>query len=243
MNNIFLFTGYDRPDLIEFFLNNKFKISALVSPSAPKYLTKMTNIYSLAIKNCIPVINIKSLIQSQFKDKISDAMLYSSGYPYLINEDVFSQFKYAINCHPSLLPQNRGKYLEYIFLNKEKINGTSIHHINKGCDNGPIILQKSYKIELSDNVKTLKSKSKKIELDLLQKIIDDNLFDKKGIPQREEEATCYLKKRTPEDSELSSSTSLLDAFLMARAFNPDLYPGFFKFNGRKIIFRMEITDE
>ena len=51
--------------------------------------------------------------------------------------------------------QHRGKYLEYILLNDDNTSGATLHHIDKGCDSGPIILQQSYKVELTDTVQSL----------------------------------------------------------------------------------------
>ena len=141
------------------------------------------------------------------------------------------------------MPKNRGKYLEYIFLNNERISGTTIHHITKGCDDGPIIIQKSFNVELEDNVNSLKIKSRKLELDLIKEIFDNKLYKKSGTPQKEEDATCYINSRTPDDSEVPNSLSLSDAYLISRAFNEDLYPGFFVHEGRKIYFRMKVSDE
>tara|TARA_B100001989_G_C24395957_1_gene391697 strand:+ start:49 stop:777 length:729 start_codon:yes stop_codon:yes gene_type:complete len=242
MKNIFLFTGYDRTDLIEFFLQNNFQIFGIISPYSAKYVKNMKNLYSLAIKESIPILNIKSINESHYKKIIQDSLLYSSGYPYLIKESIYKKFKYALNCHPSLLPKNRGKYLEYIFLNNEEISGTSVHHISQGCDDGPIILQKSFKVELEDNVNSLKMKSRKLELELLKEIFEKKLYKKSGTPQREEDATCYLISRTPADSEVPNSLSLSDAYLISRAFNQDIYPGFFIYKGKKIYFRMELSD-
>ena len=242
MKNIFLFTGYDRTDLIEFFLQNNYQIFAIISPYSPKYVKNMKNLYSLAIKESIPILNIKSINETCYKKIVKEALLYSSGYPYLIKESIFKKFKYALNCHPSLLPRNRGKYLEYIFLNNEEISGTSIHHISKGCDDGPIILQKSFKVDLDDNVDSLKKKSKKLELDLLKVIFEKELYKKSGTPQKEEDATCFLEPRNPDDSEVPNSLSLSDAFLISRAFNQDIYPGFFIYKGKKIYFKMELSD-
>tara|TARA_A100001388_G_C28657923_1_gene445306 strand:- start:63 stop:791 length:729 start_codon:yes stop_codon:yes gene_type:complete len=242
MKNIFLFTGYDRTDLIEFFLKNNHQIIAIISPYSSKYVKNMKNLYSLAIKESIPILNIKSVSKPYYEKIVKDALLYSSGYPYLIKESVYKKFKYALNCHPSLLPKNRGKYLEYIFLNNEEISGTSVHHIRKGCDDGPIILQKSFKVELEDNVDSLKIKSKKLELDLLKEIFEKELYKNSGVPQKEEHATCYLQSRNPDDSEVPNYLSLSDAYLISRAFNQDIYPGFFKYKGKKIYFKMELSD-
>ena len=241
MNNIFLFTGYDRTDLLEFFLKKQVKVIAMVIPENKKYIERMSNIFTCCINNSIPIISVKQLLFDPYIQCLPECILYSSGYPLIISKQIYSKFNYALNCHPSLLPRYRGKYLEYILINKEQISGTTLHHIDEGCDDGPIILQSSYSIEFTDRINDLLSKSYHHELLLLQKLIQDPAILSISLPQDNSLATCYLKSRTPSDSELDPSETLLDAYFKSRAFKNDLYPGYFVYRGYKVIFKMEVV--
>ncbi|WP_269623424.1 formyltransferase family protein [Prochlorococcus marinus] len=204
----------------------------------------MTKIFNLAIKHLIPIFTAKSLQKSQlFHSYSKGSCLYSSGYPLLINESLYSRFKYALNCHPSLLPRNRGRYLEYILINNDYKSGTTIHHIKSGCDNGPIIMQQEYDVSFTDNVSDLLEKSYRLEINMLKDIIQDPLKLEIEIHQDESKATTYTAQRTPQDSELSNETSLLDAYLASRAFDENLYPGYFKYKNYRIYFRMNVVED
>ena len=60
-------------------------------------------------------------------------------------------------------------------------------------------------------------------------------------PQNELLATTYITQRNPENSLVDHSISLLDAYMLSRAFDNEKYPGFFIYNGYKVVFKMEAT--
>ena len=72
--------------------------------------------------------------------------------------------KKIINIHPSLLPKFKGlNTFQRVLQNKEKKTGCTVHFVNKKLDSGKIILKKFFYIERSDNKKTLKIKTQKLE--------------------------------------------------------------------------------
>jgi methionyl-tRNA formyltransferase len=243
MNSVFLFTGYDRVDLLDIFLSKRIRVEALVVPANSKYISRMVNLISNCIKLSIPIISAKELSCNPYLSKMADSILYSSGYPLILAKEVFTRFKYALNCHPSKLPRNRGKYLEYILINDDKQSGCTIHHMTEGCDDGPIILQSVYPVEFTDTVDTLLSKSYHDELKLLLRLIEDPSLLEQATAQDESKATCFVRQRTPQDSELDSSETLLNAYLKSRAFNSDLYPGYFRYGQYTITFRMQVSED
>ena len=72
--------------------------------------------------------------------------------------------KKIINIHPSLLPKFKGlNTFKRVLQNNEKKTGCTIHFVNNKLDGGKIILQKFFYIGNSDNKKTLKIKTQKLE--------------------------------------------------------------------------------
>ena len=72
--------------------------------------------------------------------------------------------KKIINIHPSLLPKFKGlNTYQRILQNKEKKTGCTVHFVSKKLDGGKIILKKFFYIKGSDNKKTLKIKTQKLE--------------------------------------------------------------------------------
>lgn len=66
----------------------------------------------------------------------------------------------VINRHNALLPKNRGRLTPFWVLYKgEKETGVSIHFVQKGIDDGDIIVQKKYKVQNDDTFNSLVKKN------------------------------------------------------------------------------------
>lgn len=82
----------------------------------------------------------------------SNLILVSCGWPYLIPKGLYEQFKAAINCHGSYLPDYRGSraYMHY-WANCSDYFGASIHYINEGFDDGNILIRAKQKIFMNES--------------------------------------------------------------------------------------------
>ena len=62
----------------------------------------------------------------------------------------------ALNIHPSLLPKYRGTNPQRRALNAgESVSGCTIHFVDEGTDTGPVVLQRTVRIEPGDTEETL----------------------------------------------------------------------------------------
>ena len=88
-----------------------------------------------------------------------------AGFMRILSSNFINVFgKKIINIHPSLLPKFKGlNTFQRVLQNKEKKTGCTVHFVNKKLDSGKIILKKFFYIERSDNKKTLKIKTQKLE--------------------------------------------------------------------------------
>ena len=88
-----------------------------------------------------------------------------AGFMRILSSNFIKVFgKKIINIHPSLLPKFKGlNTFKRVLQNKEKKTGCTIHFVNNKLDGGKIILQKFFYIGNSDNKKTLKIKTQKLE--------------------------------------------------------------------------------
>ena len=72
-----------------------------------------------------------------------------------------------LNVHPSLLPRYAGgmdtNVHEQVLVNGDKETGCTIHFVTEEIDGGPILVQKSCKVDSNDNVETLKQKVQALE--------------------------------------------------------------------------------
>jgi methionyl-tRNA formyltransferase len=62
----------------------------------------------------------------------------------------------VVNCHAGKLPFYRGRnVLNWVLINDESEFGITVHYIDQGIDTGDIILQRTFKIDDTDNYSTL----------------------------------------------------------------------------------------
>jgi methionyl-tRNA formyltransferase len=66
-----------------------------------------------------------------------------------------------INCHGALLPKYRGLMPSFWTLaNSEKEGGISVHFVDRKLDNGPIVVQRRYRIHPHDTLEDIMARSK-----------------------------------------------------------------------------------
>ncbi len=203
-------------------------------------------IIEYAIKNNIPYFkgNPRKGKLFEFAKSYTLDILFSINYLYLIEEDIISIAAYPINFHGSLLPKYRGRTPHvWAIINNEKITGITAHLINKGCDTGDIILQKTIEIGNDDTGNDVLQKYVATYPTMLQEIIHQ--FKSKiikPVSQLHEIAT-YFNKRTPEDGEINWDWQKERIYNWVRA-QAYPYPGAFTFYGqiKVVIDKIEFSE-
>ena len=99
------------------------------------------------------------------------------GYMRILSPWFVSRYRNRIlNIHPSLLPKYSGgmdlDVHAQVLKNKEKVTGATLHFVDEGVDNGPIIMQKEVIIGEDETPETLKEKVQKAEQEIIVKAID-----------------------------------------------------------------------
>jgi len=141
-------------------------IKIITTPDKPRgrrYKLKPSPVKEFALKNDIPVLSPKSLIEEKEKvlEFIKDADLgLLLSYGKIIPSYLLEAFPLGIlNIHPSLLPRYRGPSpIETALLNGDSFTGVSIILLTEGLDEGPIFDQKRILIEEKDDIFSLKEK-------------------------------------------------------------------------------------
>lgn len=77
----------------------------------------------------------------------------------------------VINTHPSYLPWGRGKYPYYWAIVDETPFGVSIHRVNDGVDDGPVLWQRQIKLTPFDNGESARTKS----IDAMKELLLSNI--------------------------------------------------------------------
>lgn len=93
-----------------------------------------------------------------------------------------------INCHGGLLPRYRGLMPSFWTLaNNESEGGVTVHYVDGKLDNGPIILQRRYRIHPHDTLEDILSRSKDMAAEAIIDAV--RLVEEGKAPRIENDAT------------------------------------------------------
>ena len=110
-------------------------------------------------------------------------------YGLIVPKEILNAPKFSsLNVHPSLLPKYRGASpIQSAILNGEAETGVTIIMMDEKLDHGPILAQKTVKIEPTDDYNTLSAKlletAKTLLIDAAQKWVDGQI-----TPQAQDDA-------------------------------------------------------
>ncbi|NQU26392.1 MAG: hypothetical protein HQ567_34335 [Candidatus Nealsonbacteria bacterium] len=97
-----------------------------------------------------------------------------------------------VNCHGALLPKYRGLMPSFWTLaNGEREGGVTVHFVGDKLDNGPIVVQRRYRIHPHDTLEDIMARSKDLAAEA---IIDSVRMLERGkatLLPNDEGATCY----------------------------------------------------
>jgi len=180
------------------------------------------------------------------RDELADALslrldchLLSVGFPYIIPKSIYSRHKLALNIHPTLLPKYRGPTTgAYILINNEIESGSTVHFIEEEADKGAIIAQSNITLTPFDTLRSLQRKVYASEPELIMEALLKLDIGKLPVTQEEKKSSNYPKKRTPNDSEIDPSKPLIDLVNEIRASDPEDFPAFFYYHGKKVCVKL-----
>ena len=100
-----------------------------------------------------------------YLDGMNPDFVVLAGFMRILGSHLVNHFHHRIlNIHPSLLPHYKGLDTHLRALqNRESEHGVSIHLVTAELDDGPILLQGRYPIEVSDKVADLQKKGHALE--------------------------------------------------------------------------------
>ena len=166
----------------------------------------------------------------------SSSLLLSINYVFLLEWDVISRFKLAVNLHGSLLPKYRGRAPHiWAIINNEKEAGLTLHKIDTGCDTGEIILQEKIDIDESDTGADIVRKYEKMYPQLIKTFITQVRENSISETIQDEDKATFFSKRNPDDGLINWNWHKERIRNWVRAL-ADPYPGAFSFmNGKKVV--------
>ncbi|MDP2693012.1 MAG: methionyl-tRNA formyltransferase [bacterium] len=156
-------------------------------------------------------------------------------YGLLIPENIINAPKYGtLNVHTSLLPKYRGASpIQSALINGDTETGITIMKMDKGFDTGPILLQKSLKIDKNDTYLTLDKKLVQIGTQALTEAIPDYI-NGKLIPKPQDNSLateCHQLSR--EDGKIDWNKTAKEIYNLYRGLTP--WPGIWTtYNGKRL---------
>ena len=180
-----------------------------------KTLCRKEKIDQFSFKNINSLIAIKK-IKSYDLD-----ILASMSYDQIFKKGTIDSIRLPIiNCHAGNLPFYRGRSpLNWALINDEDFFGITTHYINKGIDEGDVILQKKFRIKDSDNFSTILKKAYKECPKLLIKSIY-LVAQKKDKPIKQiciDKKGSYYFKRKNGDEKINWKANAREIFCFIRA--------------------------
>ena len=147
----------------------------------------------LAKKAKIPFVTIKENTQEKAEEKIIEIckkyeidLISLARYMKILSPNFVWRYpNRIINIHPSVLPAFPGALAyEQAYERGTKIVGVTSHYVTENLDQGPIILQDSFKVDPNDTLEKIKTKGQKLEANTLLKAMRMHLGNKLEVRWR-----------------------------------------------------------
>jgi len=147
----------------------------------------------LAKKAKIPFVTIKENTQEKAEEKIIEIckkyeidLISLARYMKILSPNFVWRYpNRIINIHPSVLPAFPGALAyEQAYERGTKIVGVTSHYVTENLDQGPIILQDSFKVDPNDTLEKIKTKGQKLEASTLLKAMRMYLGNKLEVRWR-----------------------------------------------------------
>ena len=155
------------------------QIAALVSDQAEAGILELGDRFSVPALYIDPGqagARLTPEAESAYSERIqtfSPRVIVLAGFMRIIGSHFIEAFKgRVLNLHPSLLPSFKGANgIRDAFEYGTKVTGCTVHWVTPELDAGPIIAQKSVRIEASDTLPLLEKKVHAAEHQLLPEVV------------------------------------------------------------------------
>jgi methionyl-tRNA formyltransferase len=181
-----------------------------------------------------------------FIEKAKPDLLWITDFRYLLPPEITALTPLgAVNLHPSLLPQYRGRAsINWAIINGERTLGLTAHFIDEGMDAGDIIEQVSYDIGDDQDVGDCFDILYPLYASITRKVLA--YFESGRVPRRAQDhsRSTSFPRRRPEDGLIDWTQSARSISNLIRAVALP-YPGAFTtLNGQSVtIWKARIASE
>ncbi len=172
-------------------------------------------------------------------------IIFSINYLFLIEDDLINwPIKYCFNIHGSLLPKYRGRTPHvWAIINNERITGATVHLVDKGCDTGPVVLQRSFEIDAEETGASVLNKFNSLYPEMIREVLELVKSGRVIVTAQDHSAATIFGVRTPESGKINWGWQKERIYNWVRA-QAKPYPMAFTFvNGQKLsINKLEFSN-
>jgi len=173
------------------------------------------------------------------KEELSQGdILFLVSCSQLISEESRQKYRIALVLHASDLPKGRG-WSPHIW---SIVNGASevtvcILEANDPVDSGDVWLRKKIEFEGHELLLEINDKLFLAELELMSQVVQS--FNQITPEPQVGELGLYMKKRTPEDSQIDPFKTIDEQFNLLRVVDSERYPAFMDYRGKRYLLKIE----
>ena len=214
---------------LETLLANNAQVVGVVTSKDNSYNSDFRDLTPVAERYEIPVhysrnINSKATLE-WIQEKRPD-VIFCWGISQLIKPELLSLPPMGIvGVHPSLLPQNRGRHpLIWALALGLKTSGLTFFFMDEGTDTGPILSQREFDIESTDDASTLYQKIKDSAYVQIPEFLPQLTSGDYQITPQSEEKANYWRKRSRKDGVIDWRMGTESVLGLVRALTRP-YPG------------------
>ena len=180
-------------------------------------------------------------IYSKRQDLIDGDILFLISCSEILSDEERQQFKKTLVLHASDLPHGRGwsPHVWSILEGKNEIT-VSLLEANDKVDTGMIWKKQVFPLLGTELFDEINIKLFEAELSLMSFAISN--FDSITPASQPDIEEIHYPRRTPDDSKINIHKSLAEQFDLIRVADPERYPAFFDYRGRRYICRLEAFD-
>ena len=213
-SNVIVFVGNDLEygsKVIQILIDKKIPITAICGESARRILTLIPK---NKLRN-VPVINLKRPWQAKkFFTFINAHTLGINGGLEVLVPDLVLDLLSIVNCHPALLPNNRGSHHSFWTIMNETQAGATLHWMVKEIDAGPVIDQTEIKWNFETTAENLQKQCNKACLILIKRNIRKIMQNRTCASYPKKGGSIHYKKDILKASTISEKQKISGKHLL-----------------------------
>ena len=162
------------------------------------------SVYAVARKYGVTVDEMPDVNSDEFRGMLKQRgveFIVSISGTQLYRKQLREQTPYGIvNCHGALLPLYRGLMPSFWTLaNDERRGGSSVHYVDRKLDNGPIIVQRDYRVWPHDTLEDVMARSKDLAAEAILECVRKVEFGPMTMLENPEDEQSHFSMPTKED--------------------------------------------